>query len=104
MRQINFTILILALFCATAVASDQLDLNNEKNRLSYSTGYQVGSDSKNQKMDINPYILLQGVLDALAEREPLMTRKEMQTTLTELQKQIVELQNKEKKEDPTIKY
>jgi len=98
MKHLHFTIIIVALFFSTAIAGDQLDLNDENNKLSYSAGYQVGSDFKRQKTDINPDILLKGIQDALAKREPLMTSAEMRTTLAELQKQVVAVQDQQKKE------
>lgn len=98
MRLLYFTILIVALFFSTAAAGGQLDLNDQKSKLSYSAGYQVGSDFKRQKTDINPDILMKGIQDALAGSEPVMTSNEMRATLTELQKQIVAVQDQEKKE------
>lgn len=69
-------------------ADGSLDLETEKNRISYSVGYQVGGDFRRQGMDINPEILVRGVQDALNEVEPAMSKEEMRQTLVDLQKRI----------------
>jgi FKBP-type peptidyl-prolyl cis-trans isomerase FklB len=73
-------------------ADEYLDLKDKKVKLSYSVGYQVGGDFLRQGKDINPDALLKGVMDALADKEPLMTQKEMKITLVNFQKTVAEAQ------------
>lgn len=62
-------------------------LEDEKQKLSYSIGYQVGGDFRRQGLEIDPELVVKGVLDAQAGSEPLMTPEEMRQALTELKRQ-----------------
>jgi FKBP-type peptidyl-prolyl cis-trans isomerase FklB len=87
----------VALLSSVCLAGDQLDLKDDKIRVSYSVGFQVGGDFKRQGMDINPQVILKGVQDALAGNEPLMTAEDMRTTLVDLQKRITAAQEQKLK-------
>jgi FKBP-type peptidyl-prolyl cis-trans isomerase FklB len=93
MRHIFIIILNLITLFGVCSADENLDLEAKKVRLSYSIGYQVGGDFLRQGKDINPDVLLKGVQDALADKEPLMTRKEMNITLVNFQKTVAEAQS-----------
>lgn len=90
MKYLFMVVLSIALLSSClCLAGEQLDLKDDKIRVSYSVGYQVGGDFKRQGMDINPKVILKGVQDALAGNEPLMTPEEMSKTLVELNRKIV---------------
>ena len=83
---------LVGLLSSTALADDQPKLDSEKQKDSYSVGYQVGGDFKRQGMDLDAAALVQGVQDALSGAEPAMPTEEMHKTLVELKKKIVEAQ------------
>ena len=60
MKQILIVVLSFALLSGVCRAGDKLDMTDEKVRLSYSVGYQVGGDFLRQGTDINPELLLKG--------------------------------------------
>jgi FKBP-type peptidyl-prolyl cis-trans isomerase len=95
MKQIFTIVMSMTLFFGVCSAGENLNLTDKKIRLSYSVGYQVGNDFLRQRKDINPDVLLKGVQDALADREPLMTHTEMRTTLINLQKAVAAAQEQE---------
>jgi FKBP-type peptidyl-prolyl cis-trans isomerase FklB len=97
MKQMLVAVLSVALLSGVCRAGDKLDMTDEKVRLSYSVGYQVGGDFLRQGMDINPELLLKGVQDALLGKEPLMTPQEMRTTLVDLQKKVAAVQAQTRK-------
>jgi len=100
--KLQFILLIflsLIILFSTCLAGDDLDLNDKKVRLSYSVGYQVGNDFVRQGKDINPDVLLKGVLDAMSGNEPLMSPQEMRTVLTALQREVVAAQEKRMREE-----
>jgi len=97
MKQIVIALVNALLFFGVCSAAGKLDLKDDKVRLSYSVGYQVGGDFLRQGTDINPELLLKGVEDALAGNEPLMTPQEMRTTLVELQKTVTAAQEQKRK-------
>lgn len=92
MKHIFVIVINIIMLIGVCSASEYLDLEDKKVRLSYSIGYQVGGDFLRQGKDINPDVLLKGVQDALAGKEPLMTRKEMNITLVNFQKTVAEAQ------------
>jgi FKBP-type peptidyl-prolyl cis-trans isomerase FklB len=75
---------LLSGFPSSAAAQD---LDDEKQKLGYSVGYQVGGDFRRQGLGIDPELVVQGVLDAAAGSEPRMTADEMRQTLAELRQQ-----------------
>ena len=97
MKHILIAVLSVALLAGVCRAGDKLDLTDEKVRLSYSVGYQVGGDFLWQGTDINPKLLLKGVQDALLGKEPLMTPQEMRTTLVDLQKKVAAAKDQKSK-------
>ncbi len=87
MRPVLLVVLALCLLPGVSLAGEGTDLGNEKQKLGYSIGYQVGGDFRRQGLRIDPEMVVKGVLDALAGTEPLMTPDEMRQTLTELKRQ-----------------
>lgn len=98
MRIILTALMTVFIFAGVSLAAESLDLTDEKVRLSYSAGYQIGGDFKRQNTEINPAMLLKGVEDALAGNKPLMSSQEMRTTLVELQQRVKALQDQQRKE------
>jgi FKBP-type peptidyl-prolyl cis-trans isomerase FklB len=92
MKLVLVLLLNAILLSGVASAGDKPDLETKKGKLSYSVGYQVGGDFVRQGKDINPEVLLKGIQDAMAGNEPIMSKKEMETTLTNLQKSVIEAQ------------
>ena len=70
------------------LAEEMPDLGNEKARVNYSVGYQIGDDFKRQGVEINPEALVKGIQDALSGKTPLMSAEEQRTTLVNLQRQV----------------
>jgi FKBP-type peptidyl-prolyl cis-trans isomerase FklB len=86
-RRISLVLLVLSLLRGVAFAGEAPEFANQKQKLGYSIGYQVGGDFRRQGLGIDPEMVVKGVLDALAGSEPLMTPDEMRQTLTELRRQ-----------------
>jgi FKBP-type peptidyl-prolyl cis-trans isomerase FklB len=92
------TIAIIMLLSGNCLAGDKQDPADEQSKLSYSIGYQIGSDFMRQEIDIDPQIILQGVLDSMKGSEPAMSVEEMRNTLVELKKSAVAVQKKKNEE------
>jgi hypothetical protein len=82
----------VVLLSGICVAGEKIELKTENDRVNYSVGYQIGGDFKRQEVELNPQALVQGIEDALAGTEPLLTPDEMRTTLVDLKKRIVAVQ------------
>jgi FKBP-type peptidyl-prolyl cis-trans isomerase len=61
-------------------------LTNDKDKLSYSFGQNIGKSFKQQEIEINLEIFVKGVQDALAGSEPLLNQQEMGQVLMAFQK------------------
>lgn len=89
----NMKMLLIIIFSTiltvnASLAGEKINKQDEKDKVSYSIGYQVGGDFRQQGIDILPEMLVRGIQDAMAEAEPLMTVEEMRTTLIDLQHQV----------------
>jgi len=74
-------------------ADDQAPaLENQKDRESYSIGYQVGLSMKADGVEVNFDKLIQGLSDAIDEKEPLLSVEEMRTLIVNLKKKAKEVQ------------
>jgi FKBP-type peptidyl-prolyl cis-trans isomerase FklB len=97
MKHVMIAVLSAGLILGSCIEGETVDLKDEKAKLSYSIGYQVGGDFRRQGRDIDPQILLKGVRDGLDGSASLMTQEKMRTTLIELQKEILNTREKKAK-------
>jgi FKBP-type peptidyl-prolyl cis-trans isomerase FklB len=83
-------IIILAfLFLVSQVnAQDNLVLKNQKDKMSYIIGMDIGNNLKKQSIDVEPNILAKGVKDALTGGKPLLTEQEIRETMTAFQNEM----------------
>jgi len=87
MRCISLVVIASILFTGASTAGELADSGSEKQKLSYSVGYQVGGDFRRLGLPIDAELVVRGVVDALASAKPLMTPDEMRQTLTDLKRQ-----------------
>ena len=81
--------LLATVFFNNSFATEKLnDIKDGNTKLNYSIGYRMGSDFKQNNLDIRPEALLKGMQDALSENESQMTRKEMRDIMFVLSKHI----------------
>jgi FKBP-type peptidyl-prolyl cis-trans isomerase FklB len=86
-----------ALLFDVCLANDNLDFKNEKIRFSYSLGYRIGGDIKRRHIEVNPELLLKGVQDAVVGNKPLMSQREMRSTLANLNRAFAAAQERKVK-------
>jgi FKBP-type peptidyl-prolyl cis-trans isomerase FklB len=99
MRQLFSAIVVLGfLLHGVCSADDNVKLKDEKERISYSAGYRLGSDFKQQFGAVDARAMVKGLQDALLGAKPLMTSQEMQTTLMGLKRQFAAEKQKERQE------
>jgi FKBP-type peptidyl-prolyl cis-trans isomerase FklB len=77
-------------------AQEKLVLKNQKEKVSYSIGLNIGrnlgSDLKKQSIDIDPNMVAKGLQDALSGANPLLSNEEIQETMVAFQKEMSEKQ------------
>jgi len=75
-------------FMSQVHAQETLVLKNQKDKVSYIIGMDIGNNLKKQSIDVDPNILVKGVKDALSGAKPLLTEQEIQETMTAFQKEM----------------
>ena len=98
MRYVIVIILSIAFLSGVCHAQQKLELKDQKDKESYSLGYQFGQSLKSQGIDINLDIYGSGIRDAFSGKEPQMSQEEIRATLTSLQQRVMAAQQKELKE------
>lgn len=83
------------LLIGTALADDEKgasqpapDLNDLKQKVSYSIGLSIGRDMKARAVDIDADVLARGMKDAFTGAKPLLTDQELQEAMVALQKEL----------------
>ncbi|CAN5215315.1 macrophage infectivity potentiator Mip [soil metagenome] len=91
MKQLS-TLLAALIFVSTAAAQDKSPLKDERDKVSYSIGLDIGSTFKKQNMDINPDTLLRGLKDGASDSKPLLNEAEVKATMEAFSKSMREKQ------------
>ena len=79
-------------------AEEKLVLKEQKDKISYSIGMNIGNNLKKQAIDVNPDALVSGIKDALSGGKALMTEQEVNDTLMAFQKEMASKQSERLKE------
>jgi FKBP-type peptidyl-prolyl cis-trans isomerase FklB len=101
--KLKLIVILGILFLVSQVnAQENLVLKNQKDKISYIIGMDIGTNLKKQSIDIDSNILAKGVKDALAGTKPLLTEQEIQETMMAFKKEMMakqeEIGKKNKKE------
>jgi FKBP-type peptidyl-prolyl cis-trans isomerase len=84
--------------CSCCFADEKPELKTQKDKESYSLGYQFGQSVKTQGLDINLEAYESGIQDALSGSKPQLNQEEIQKIVAELQKRFMAAREKELKE------
>ena len=74
------------------LAQDKPQLKDQKDKASYSIGYDIGDTFKKQKIELNVDAMIIGLKEALAGKEASMSKEEREKTLQAFQKEMMEKQ------------
>jgi len=70
-------------------AQEKLVLKNQKEKVSYIIGMDIGGNLKKQSIDIDPNILLEGIQVGLAGAKSLLADQEIQETMVAFKREMV---------------
>lgn len=98
MKYVLITLLSIGFLFGVCSASEKLELKDQKDKESYSLGYQFGENLKKQEIDINLEVYTSGIRDALGIKDPLMSQEEIRATITSLRQRVMVGQQKAFKE------
>ncbi len=83
---------VAILLASSSFAQQTTQLKDEKDKVSYSIGLDIGSTFKKQSMDINLDALNAGLKDAVSGNKPLLTEEQVKETMTAYSKTMMEKQ------------
>jgi FKBP-type peptidyl-prolyl cis-trans isomerase FklB len=98
MKQVLATVLSIIFFFGICYAGGKLELKDQKDKESYSLGYQFGQSLKAQNVEINVDAYTSGIRDSLGGKDALMSQEEIRATITSLQQRLMASQQKVLKE------
>ncbi len=97
--RMSIAIAIVTIFLTgLAYAGEEISLTSQKDKVSYSIGFNIGNNLKKQSIDVSPDLLSQGIKDALSGGKPLLTEQEMSETIMAFQKEMMAKQAERTKE------
>jgi len=91
--------LLVAFLSGTCLAGETPEPKSEKEKISYSLGYQIGGDFKRQGVELDPDLLVKGIRDAAGGAEPRVPPQEMRKTLAELKRKVEADERKRRREN-----
>ena len=97
MKHVFAVVLIVGLSFGLCFGAERPETKDQKDKESYSLGYQFGQSLKAQGVDINMDVYTSGIKDALAGTKPLLSQEEMNKTVLELQARVATARQKELK-------
>jgi len=89
---------IVILIFSAASAAEGPDFKDQRNKESYSLGYQFGENLKRQGVDIDADAYIYGIRDSMGGKEPRVGREEMRGAVLAVQNRVMAAQKKEFKE------
>ena len=88
MKHVLGVILVVGVLLAVCSAGEKPELTDQKDRESYSLGYQFGKNMKFQGVDIDLDVYTSGVRDAVDGKAPRMTPEEIRSAISGLQRRL----------------
>jgi FKBP-type peptidyl-prolyl cis-trans isomerase FklB len=90
-------IVVTSLALSPLVLAADTELKDQKDKVSYSIGLDIGTTLKRQLIDVNAALLNTGIQDGLSGKKPLLNEEEVKATMATFQKEMMEKQNASRK-------
>ena len=88
--KLKLIVVLGILFLVSQVSAEEnLVLKNQKDKVSYIIGMEMGKNFKQQSIDIDPDILTRGIKDVFSGGKPLLTEEEVQEMMVTFQKEMM---------------
>ncbi len=83
---------------SSAATQPSATLTDQKSKVSYAIGLNIGKSMRRQAVDVDPNVLAQGLKDGLNDAKPLLTDDEVRATMTAFQTDMRAKQEEKMKE------
>jgi len=90
-------LIVAASIAVASLAPAQTELKDQKDKVSYSIGLDIGTTLKRQLIDVNAQLLNKGIQDGLSGSKALLTDEQMKETMATFQKDMMAKQAAAKK-------
>ncbi len=92
------TAISLLFLTSTVYAEEKAVLKDQRDKVSYGIGMDIGKSLRNQSIDVDPDLIARGIKDMLSGAKPLMTDQESRDTMMNFQKEMMAKQMERMKE------
>ena len=82
----SLLIVAASIALASLAPAAQTELKDQKDKVSYSIGLDIGTTLKRQLIDVNAELLNKGIQDGLSGNKALLTDEQMKETMATFQK------------------
>ncbi len=89
MKRLSGILVFIFVMSSLCAAGEKPPLTNETASESYSMGYRLGADFRNQGSEMDLEALIRGMQDGMQGEKPLLNKKEMNAAITNLRKRMV---------------
>ena len=91
MKRLAFTALGLGLGLAACQADSgqKVELNDQRDKVGYSIGLDIGTNIRQQQVDVDAHTIARGLEDGMLGHEPMMTDEEIQQTMMAFQQEMM---------------
>lgn len=89
MKSLKILLGIFVVCSLTVNAQQKTTLKSQKDKVSYIIGLNIGTNFKQQSIDIDSDLLFKGIKDALSNATPLIGEKESQEVMQAFQKEMI---------------
>jgi FKBP-type peptidyl-prolyl cis-trans isomerase FklB len=93
----SFLIAVASVALASLAPAAQTELKDQKDKVSYSIGLDIGTTLKRQLIDVNAELLSKGIQDGLSGNKALLTDEQVKETMAAFQKDMMAKQAAAKK-------
>jgi FKBP-type peptidyl-prolyl cis-trans isomerase FklB len=78
----------LCLILASSLAQAEVSVKTDKEKLSYSLGYQFGQNAKRNDLDLDTNVFAAAIRDAVSDAKPALTDDEMRAVVQDFQQKL----------------
>ena len=81
---------LACIFATTAIGAEPSTLSTEKQKFSYTIGFQIAQNIKNRGLDVDAKALAQAIEDVLGGKQPQLSMADMQAAMAAFQRKQLE--------------
>jgi FKBP-type peptidyl-prolyl cis-trans isomerase FklB len=81
---------LACIFATTAIGAEPSALSTEKQKFSYTIGFQIAQNIKNRGLDVDAKALAQAIEDVLGGKQPQLSMADMQAAMAAFQRKQLE--------------